>query len=306
MLGQVGQGLEIFRLMFVLERLLTGVLYLAGLRACLARGLDHAETRLQFGRPIGRNQHVQERIVRMRVAEQLLGCLLGDLLDAVEHGEDVHEQLSIVKIHGIDAAVTASEDLMRLLAGRGIGKLELAEKYHRDLLALSILGGTVELQKIVLYGELSRRWGREHPSGPPCRIKLDITVHDTANLDPRLESSLVNLTARLFPDQPALEGKFYYDTRPDRVIAAWKDGQLAGFRIVTRRTLDLGPGVLRIAGLGIGVDPSCQRQGVGTELTRRTLEMLREEGDELALAILFTPNAEKLLRRSAFCRFRPG
>jgi isovaleryl-CoA dehydrogenase len=300
LLGKVGEGLAIFRLMFILERLLTGVLYLAGLRACLERALEHAETRLQFGRPIGRNQYVQERIVRMRVAEQLLDCLLTGLLEARERGEDVHEQLSIVKIHGIDAAVSASEDLMRLLGGRGVGKHELAEKYHRDLLALSILGGTVELQKIVLYGELARRWGREHPGGPPCRIAVDITVHDTTDLNPRLESALVDLTARLFPDEPALHGKFYYDTRPDQVIVAWKDGQLTGFRVVTRRTLDLGPGLLRIAGLGIGIDPRWQRQGIGTELTRRTLDVLREEGTELALAILFTPNAEKLLRSFGF------
>jgi isovaleryl-CoA dehydrogenase len=301
LLGQVGQGLKIFKLMFGLERLLTGVLYLAGLRACLARGLEHAETRLQFARPIGRNQHVQERVVRMRVAEQLLACLLVELFEAVERGEDVHEQLSIIKIHGVDAAVRASEDLMRLLGGRGMGKLELAEKYHRDLLTLSILGGTVELQKIVLYGELARRWTAEHPAPPARRCTdVDLTVHDTADLDPRLQAALVELTARLFPDQPALAGTFYYDTRPERVVAAWKEGRLAGFTVVPRRTLELGPGVLRVAGFGIGIAPAWQRQGIGTEVTRRTLEVLREEGDELALAFLFSPNAEKLLRSFGF------
>jgi isovaleryl-CoA dehydrogenase len=299
LLGKAGEGLKLFRLMFTLERLLTGVLYLAGLRACLARALEHAETRLQFGRPIGRNQYVQERVVRMRVAEQLLACLLGELLAAVERGEDVHEQLSIVKIHGVDAAVAASEDLMRLLGGRGMGKGELAEKYHRDLLALSILGGTVELQKIVLYGELARRWAAEHPT-IPRRAEVDVTVYDAADLDPRLEAALVDLTARLFPDQPALAGKFYFDTRPQRVVVAWKDGQLAGFGVVPRRTLDLGPGVLHIAGFGIGIDPRWQRQGIGTEVLRRTLEVLREEGDELALAFLFSANAEKLLRSFGF------
>ncbi len=189
---------------------------------------------------------------------------------------------------------------MRVLGGRGISKHEPAEKYHRDLLALSVLGGTVELQKIVLYGELARHWHRRHPQGPPRRAEVDITVHETTNLEPGLESALVSLTARLFPEQPALEGKFYYDTRPDLVVAAWKEGQLAGFRVVTRRSLELGPGRLRIAGLGIGVDPRWQKQGIGTELTRRTLEVLREQGDELALAILFTPNAEKLLRSFGF------
>jgi isovaleryl-CoA dehydrogenase len=304
LLGEVGSGLEIFRAMFAQERLWTGVLYLAALRACCERALEHAETRLQFGRPIGRNQFVQERIVRMSVAEQLLRALLAGLFTRVERDEDVSEILSVVKIHGVDAAINASEDLMRLLGGRGVGKVEMAEKYHRDLLALSILGGTVELQKMVLYQELARRRGQERGVPPACRPDIPVTIHETATLEPTLEQALVELTARLFPDEPLLAGKFYYDTRPDLVVAAWKENRLAGFRVLTRRRIEFHGTPLRIAGLGIGVEPSLQRQGIGTTLTRRALELLRELGDDLAVAILFSPNAERLLRSFGFTPLR--
>lgn len=300
LLGEIGSGLPIFRLMFTQERLWTGVLYLAGLRSCLRRALDHAETRLQFGRPIGRNQYVQERIIRASVAEQLLRALLDSLYVAVEKGEDVSVALSTVKVHGVEAAIEASEGLMRLLGGRGMTKLELAEKLHRDLLALSILGGTVELQKVVLYQELARRRSGEPATTPPGRPDVTLTVHEAATLEPALEVSLVELTARLFPGEPALAGKFYFDTRPDFVIAAWKDGRLVGFRIVTRRQVELNGTPLRIAGLGIGVAPEFQRQKLGTALTQRALTLLRELGDDLAVAILFSPNAERLLRSFGF------
>lgn len=300
LLGGVGAGLDVFRAMFAQERLFTGVLYLAALRACVRRAVEHAETRQQFGRPVGRNQHVQERVVRMRVGEQLLASLLRDLLGAVGRGEDVSEPLSVVKVHGIEAALDASAGLMRLLGGRGMSEQEPAGKYHRDLLALSVLGGTVELHKMVVYQELARTVAPPPPSPPD----LTITVHDAQELDAPLEQALVGLTARLFPDEPALRGRFYYDSRPDLVMAAWKDGALAGFRIVVRRLVDLGPGALRVAGLGIGVDPRFQRQGVGRELTRRTLEMLRGLNDDLALAFLFTPAAEPLLRAFGFRRLR--
>jgi alkylation response protein AidB-like acyl-CoA dehydrogenase/GNAT superfamily N-acetyltransferase len=296
LLGRVGAGLEIFRMMFIHERLFTGVLYLSALRACMRRGLEHAETRQQFGRPIGRNQHVQERIVRMRVGEELLACLIDDLLGTVERGEDVSDALSIVKVHGIEAALDASASMMRLLGGRGMSKQEPAEKYHRDLLALSVLGGTVELHKMVIYQELART-----VVPPPApRPDLTITIYDVLELDTSLERALVDLTARLFPEEPALRGRFYYDTRPDLVVAAWKEGTLAGFRIVVRRQVDLALGCLRVAGLGIGVDPRFQRQGIGRELTRRTLDVLREWNDDLALAFLLTPAAEHLLRSFGF------
>jgi alkylation response protein AidB-like acyl-CoA dehydrogenase/GNAT superfamily N-acetyltransferase len=299
-LGGVGAGLGVFRSMFALERLLTGVLYLAALRACLDRAVHHAETRQQFGRPVGRNQHVQERVIRMRVGEHLLWCLLDDLFDAVERGLEVGDRLSLVKVHGIEAALDASAGLMRLLGGRGMTREERAEKYHRDLLALSVLGGTVELHKLVVYQELARRVA----AAPAPPAGLTVTVHDVRELPPALEQALVELTARLFPDEPALRGRYYFDTRPDLVVVGWKDATLAGFRIVTRRSVDLAPGALRMAGLGIGVDPRFQRQGVGRELTRRTLEVLRELGDDLALAFLFTPAAEPLLRSFGFRRLR--
>jgi len=300
LLGSVGQGLEIFAEMFLQERLFTGVLYLSALNACIQRAVEHVETRLQFGRLIGRNQYVQEKIVRMRVAQELLGGLLHFLLGAVGRGEDVSEQLSMVKVHGIEAALDASADVMRLLGGRGVGRYELAEKYHRDLLALSILGGTVELHKIVVYSELSRRIVARLAAPPDPPKDLTITVHDVGELDEKLERSLVELTARLFPEEESLRGRFYYNTRPDQVVVAWKDGKLAGFRIVTRRLVDLGPGLLRVAGLGIGVAPEFQRQGLGTALTLRTLELLRDGGDDLALAFLWSPVAEGLLRKLGF------
>jgi alkylation response protein AidB-like acyl-CoA dehydrogenase/GNAT superfamily N-acetyltransferase len=304
LLGNVGQGLEIFREMFLQERLFTGILYLAALRACLHRAVEHAETRLQFGLLIGRNQYVQDKIVRMRVAEELLACLLHSLLGAVERGEDVGERPSLVKVHGIEAALAASADLIRLLGGRGVGRYELAEKYHRDLLALSILGGTVELHKIVLYGELSRQVLDRLTAAPAGAKDVTMTVHEVRDLDEALERSLVELTARLFPEEPSLRGRFYYDTRPDHVVAGWKEGKLAGFRVVTRRLVGIGPGLVRVAGLGIGVAPEFQRQGLGTALTGHTLELLRDWGDELALAFLWNPVAERLLQKFGFRRLK--
>jgi GNAT superfamily N-acetyltransferase len=299
LLGSVGQGLEIFAEMFLQERLFTGVLYLSALHGCVGRAVAHAERRMQFGRLIGRNQYVQDKVVRMRVAEELLNCLLQRLVEAVERGENVSEQLSMVKVHGVEAALSASADLMRLLGGRGVGRHELAEKHHRDLLALSILGGTVELHKIVIYGELSRRLaaGEAAPSAP---AGVAITIHDVCELTDQLERSLVDLTARLFPEEASLRGRFYYDARPDQVVAAWKDGKLIGFEVVTRRLVDLGPGLLRVAGLGIGVTPEFQRQGFGTALTLRTLELLRDCGDDLALAFCWNPHAERMFEKVGF------
>lgn len=156
LLGRLGAGFEIFRMMFSAERLYTGHLYLAAIRACRERGLDFAETRVQFGAPIGKNQYVQEKIVKMRVAEELLAAHLHSTATRYAGGEDVFGSLSIVKTFGIEKAIEAAQDLVRLLGARGLSTDEPAERLLRDLLGLSILGGTVELQKIVIYNEAAR------------------------------------------------------------------------------------------------------------------------------------------------------
>jgi isovaleryl-CoA dehydrogenase len=298
-LGEPGDGVRLFRTTFTEERLLTGVLYLAAVRRCLERGLAHAQARRTFGEPLGRHQYIQERLVRMRVAEETLEALLDSVLGALSRGEDVFGTLSILKLHGVEAAVDAAQGLMRVLGGKGLRRSEGAEGMLRDLLCLSIFGGTVELHKVVLYNETVKARGRVRPTHVE---EEPLEVHDTRELPPGLEAELCALVARTFPGEPALQGRYYYDTRPDVVVTVRRGGGLAGFRAVTFREVLLGGRMVKVAGLGIAVAPEHQGKGLGTLLTRRVLALLAERGVELALAFLLTRSAERLLRAAGFSR----
>ena len=152
-IGARGDGVRLFKKMFSDERITTGFLYLGSLKACRDRALLHAEGRRQFGQPIGRNQYVQEKIVRMQVAIDLLEAHLWRVVGDHGAGVDVHGALSVSKIFGLEAALQAAQDLVRLLGSRGLSTDEPAERLVRDLLGLSILGGTVELMKMIVYDE---------------------------------------------------------------------------------------------------------------------------------------------------------
>jgi alkylation response protein AidB-like acyl-CoA dehydrogenase/N-acetylglutamate synthase-like GNAT family acetyltransferase len=298
LLGPLGSGVACFRRMFSLERLFIGYLFLGAIRRCLHRAVHHAETRLSFGVALGKNQYVQEKVVRMRVAEELLSAQLERTLTALLAGEDVFGALSIIKAYGADAARAAAEDLIALLGSQGMRASERAQKDFRDLMGLSILGGTQELQKIVIYRETVRALS----VAPAARAEAGLTleVKTLAEVDRALQAELVALTERTFPDVPALKGHYYYDTVPDSVVVARRGGNVVGLRIITRRTVHLGERTLKLAGLGIAVDPAHQRQGIGRALTRATLELLRSLGDELAVAFLLSPNARSLLTSFGF------
>lgn len=298
-LGALGDGVRLFRSTFTEERLLTGVLYLAAVRRCLERGLAHAQSRRTFGEPLGRHQYIQERLVRMRVAEETLEALLDSALGTLSRGEDVFGTLSIIKLHGVEAAVDATQGLIRVLGGKGLRRGEGAEGMLRDVLCLSVFGGTVELHKVVLYNETVKARGRARPA-PSTDEALE--VHDARALPPGLEAELCALVARCFPGEAAVHDRYYYDTQPDLVVTVRRGGALAGFRTVTFREVLLGGRMVKVAGLGIAVAPEHQRLGLGTLLTQRVLALLPGHGVELALVFLITRAAEKLLRASGFSR----
>ena len=160
LVGARGDGVRLFRKMFSEERITTGFLYLAALKYCRDRALAHVEGRRQFGQSIGANQYVQEKLVKMQVAVDLLEAHLWRVVADHAAGRDVHGALSSTKVFGIEAALQAAQDLVRLLGGKGISVDEPGERLLRDLLGLSILGGTVELQKLIVWDELRRRLRR--------------------------------------------------------------------------------------------------------------------------------------------------
>jgi ribosomal protein S18 acetylase RimI-like enzyme len=305
LLGELGDGVRFFRQVFALERLLIGYLYLASLQRSLGRAVRHAETREQFGSPIGRNQYVQDKIVRMRIAEQMLATHLAATLAGYEQGAAVADSLSIIKAHGLEAAIQAAQDLMRLLGGRGLRKQEMAEKDLRDLLSLAILGGTVELQKIVIYNETVRQLADSTlPAAPesPPDVQLEVLANGT--LERSVREALIQLTARVFPREPTLKGRYYYDSEPDQVVVARKGGTVAGMRMIVRRTVMLGDRDVRVAGTGIAVDPAFQGIGLGRLLTARALQEIDAAGDDLVVAFLFDRTAEGLLQTFGFRRIR--
>ncbi|MHB8418874.1 MAG: GNAT family N-acetyltransferase [Myxococcales bacterium] len=301
--GAPGQGVEIFRRTFALERLLAGGLYLAALRITLDRAVSFAERREQFGRPVGRNQFVQERIVRVRVAEELLRSLLTQVTGAFERSEEVSGALSVIKLHGLEAALEGAQGLLRILGSRGVRRAEVAERLIRDLLALSIFGGTVELHKIVAYNETVRQ--HLGPAAPPSIAVptpegVSLELVETARLTAAETAELVTLVAEALPGQPALRGRYYYDSPPQQLVLARGRGRILGVRILVHRVVRIGDREVRVAGTGIAVRPEAQRQGLGSALTARALAELSAAGVDLVAAFLLPRSSDGLLRRFGF------
>lgn len=135
-------------------------------------------------------------------------------------------------------------------------------------------------------------------------MNVAVRVVDVNALSNDDDARLVELVARTFPGEPSLKGRWYHDTRPSIVVLAEHDGELVAVRNITLRDVVVGDRTVRLAGFGIGVAPAWQRRGIGTLLTTRALDVVRERGCDLAMAFLFSANAEALLRAHGFAPLR--
>jgi isovaleryl-CoA dehydrogenase len=300
LLGGLGAGIEIFRYVFSLERLLTASLYLAALDSCQQRALDHLAKRQLEGRSLSQHQYIQDHVVGMHVSSVLLAPAIDRAIEAFERGDDVFGALSALKVFGVDAALTASQRLVRLLGSRGFTKAEPAERMVRDLLGLSILGGTVELQKMVIFRALTEA---AETGRTIAEATQDIAIERyDGELEAGIARELVELTQIAFPHTPALFGRYYYDTRPDSVLAARIDSRLVGFRVLVRREVTVSGRSVRVAGTGIAVHPAHRGRGIARILTEQAISRVREEGAEIMIAFLFEETSNRLLTSFGFRR----
>ncbi len=133
---------------------------------------------------------------------------------------------------------------------------------------------------------------------PPDPI---IEIYDDVDALPSaLRDDLVAIVAREFPDEAALRGTFFFQSRPSYVVVAIVDDgngrRAVGLRPVVVRDVDVGVGVgvgrraerVRVMGGVIPtVDPAHRGQGLGRRLTEAALIEACSRGCDLALAFLF-------------------
>jgi isovaleryl-CoA dehydrogenase len=115
-----------------------------------------------------------------------------------------------------------------------------------------------------------------------------------------VEAELVALVARALPGVPELEGRWYWDSRPDVAVVARAGSDVVGVRFAVSRAVVVGGAAARIVGTGIAVDPGWQKRGIGTALTKALLERVVAADDDAVVAFLATENARPLLSRFGF------
>jgi hypothetical protein len=149
-LGREGRGVEVFECSMEWERGCILASCLGVMARQLEQCLEHARTRKQFGKPIGKYQSVANRLVDMKVRLDTCRPLvyrIGRLKDAER---DATTEAAIAKLHVSESFVKSCLDAVQVFGGYGYMTETGIERDLRDSIGSTLYSGTSEIQRNII------------------------------------------------------------------------------------------------------------------------------------------------------------
>ncbi len=145
-----GTGYKRTMAFFDVSRAMVGATCSGIAQAAIDASVKYAQERMQFGRPIGSFQMIQEMLVDM-VAETEAGRLLSyRALDLLDKGQKCRWQASLAKAYATEAAVRTTSKAIQIHGAMGLSDEYPVERYFRDARTLTIPDGTTQMQKLIV------------------------------------------------------------------------------------------------------------------------------------------------------------
>lgn len=145
-IGRVGGGFLVLDHVMEREILYSFIVNVGEMEARQRRCIEHARTRMQYGRTIGTYQQVAQKIVDMSIGTSTSRMWLFEAAGLISKGKRATREVSIAKLLTSRYNLTSSLDAVQVFGGRGYITEAGVEKEVRNSIAGSIYSGTNELQ----------------------------------------------------------------------------------------------------------------------------------------------------------------
>jgi len=150
LLGEVGRGFFQIMAGFQPERLLLAVTAVAAAEAAMDMAVDYAKQRKQFGKAISHFQHNAFKIAEMATKIEAARELSYRCADMYNRGLDCLKEVSMAKWYTTEIANEVVYDCMQLMGGYGYMMEYPMQKAWRDMRIQTVVGGTTEVQKLII------------------------------------------------------------------------------------------------------------------------------------------------------------
>ena len=151
-------GREGAKATFQQERSGVAAMALGIIEQCLDLSVQYAKDRVQFGKPIGEFQLIQDKLARMEVARLNVQNLVFRTVELSEQGRSMTlAEASAMKLYAARAATEVAMEAVQLFGGNGYMSEFQVEQLARDAKVLQIYAGTDEIQITHIAKDLLRR-----------------------------------------------------------------------------------------------------------------------------------------------------
>jgi hypothetical protein len=142
---------------FQQERAGVAAMALGIIEECLQLSVQYAKDRVQFGKPIGEFQLIQDKLARMEVARMNVQNLVFRTMEMGAAGVSMSlAEASAMKLYSARAATEVALEAVQLFGGNGYMSEFRVEQLARDAKVLQIYAGTDEIQITHIAKDLLR------------------------------------------------------------------------------------------------------------------------------------------------------
>ena len=140
---------------FQMERTGVAAMALGIVERCLELSVKYARERVQWDKPIGEYQLIQDKLARMEVARMNLQNLVYRVIELASQGKSMTlAEASAMKLYSARAAVEVAMEAVQVYGGNGYMAEYHVEQLARDAKVLQIYAGTDEIQIRAIAREL--------------------------------------------------------------------------------------------------------------------------------------------------------
>ena len=156
-IGKEGEGFKIAMQTLDQARAWMGCLSVGIAQRGIDEALKYTKERVQFGKPIIKNQSLQFKLADMDIKTEVARQMVANALTRMDEGLDYSRESAIAKCYASDIAMEVASEAIQVFGGYGYSREYPVEKLLRDAKIFQIFEGTNEILRIVVANNLMRR-----------------------------------------------------------------------------------------------------------------------------------------------------
>lgn len=153
-LGKVGEGFKVAMETLTDGRLSVSCSCIGAADRLLDMAIEHAKSRVTFGKPLAERQAIQWMIADSAVEIATARALVYDTLREVEAGQDVGVSPSMCKLHASEMVGRVADRVVQIFGGQGVIRGFPVERFYRDVRHYRIGEGSSEVQRMIIARSL--------------------------------------------------------------------------------------------------------------------------------------------------------